>query len=63
MRPPRFVVFSINGCTGGRSFYVLDRAHNHREVASYRAHPNRDDAVTWAVAHAHCDRLNQQAGW
>jgi hypothetical protein len=60
---PRFYVFTLSSGTGGRSFYIFDRLNNHREVATYRAHPNRDDVVTWAVAHAHCDRLNQQAGW
>jgi hypothetical protein len=57
----RFYVFTLTSATG-RSYYILDRLNNHREVASYRGHPNRDDPTTWAVAQVRCDRLNQQAG-
>jgi hypothetical protein len=47
----------------GQTFWILDRAQNHREVARYRTggFAGEDTTRTMAVAQHRCDLLNQQA--
>ena len=59
----RFVVFSIPGYRGrGRTFYILDRAWNHREVVRFDPGGHYDATAAAAYAHVECERLNRVYG-
>jgi hypothetical protein len=61
---PRFVVWSQGGGRAGQTFWILDRAYNHREVDRYG--PLRgwetDPVRLAAMAAVRCDRLNALEG-
>jgi hypothetical protein len=61
MSRPRFYVWSTAGQKSGQTFWILDRAHNHREVAHYKTggFGGGDAARTAAVARYRCDQLNR----
>jgi hypothetical protein len=56
-------VWSTAGQKTGQTFWILDRANNHCEVARYRTggFGGEDSVRTAAVAQHRCDILNQQA--